>query len=199
MVYLPNIPAANDKPAQSQPEIQTNFTELNTQFSSEHIAFDAAADNGQHKFVTLRRSAGVPPVGTNMILAQALTPAGNPYLQALNSTRIFSVPLVYTNPIGIPVNKGTTANVNLFDFAALGLVPQAGILVLYDNNHQTRTLFSTFVYSAGSLSIPVGSAQLNVSNTFRKFLSVGTMLQVEVNAYPDPNTTVFVRVIGTAI
>lgn len=198
MVYLPTIPAANDKPAQSQPQIQTNFTELNTQFSTEHIAFDSAINNGQHKFVTLKRSAGVPPVGTDMVMAQALTVAGNPYLQALNSTTIFSIPLVYTNPVAINIPAGTGVR-NILNFAGLGFLPQAGTILLYDNNQPGRMVFSPFVYKAGTLSIPVGSAQLATGTTFRKMDSAGAVLQLEVNSYPVGGTTVFVRVIGTAL
>lgn len=201
MVYLPNIPAANDKPAQSQPEIQTNFTELNTQFSSEHIAFDAGADNGQHKFITLKRSAGVPPVGTNMILAQANTVAGNPYLQALNSTTIFSIPLVYTKSVAIPAGGGT---INLFDFFALNFVSQAGTLLVYDVNTINKTILSPFVYIKsplfGTLETPGTTGQLISGSDLIRFNSVGSMLTLETKSpYPGGATTVAVRVIGTAV
>lgn len=193
MVYLPTIPAANDKPAQSQSEIQENFTQLNSQFLTEHVAFNAAADNGQHKFVTLKRSAGVPPVGTNMVIAQALTPAGNPYVQALNSTTIFSIPLVYTTPANIAI-PGAGTN-NLFDFAALGFVPQVGTLLVYDVNTTNRTILSPFVYVGGVLETPGTTGQLKSGGELLRFDSVGSMLQLETNgAY-----TVSVRVIGTAI
>lgn len=199
MVYLPTIPAANDKPAQSQGEIQENFTQLNTQFSTEHVAFNAGADNGQHKFVTLRRSAGVAPVGNNMIIAQALTPAGNPYVQALSSTTIFSIPLVYTNPIAIAVPAGTST-VNLLDFAALGFIPQAGTILVYDNNSISRTVLSPFVYTGGvNLATPGVTGQLIAGTTFTRFSTAGSVLRLEVDSYPLGGTTVSVRVIGTAI
>lgn len=199
MVYLPTIPAANDKPAQSQPQIQTNFTELNTQFSTEHIAFDSAINNGQHKFVTLKRSAGVPPAGTDMIMAQALTIAGNPYLQALNSTTIFSIPLVYTNPVAINIPAGTST-VTLVDFAALGFIPQAGTILVYDNNSISRTVLSPFVYTGGvNLATPGVAGQLVAGTTFTRFSTAGSVLRLEVNSYPAGGTTVFVRVIGTAL
>ena len=199
MVYLPTIPAANDKPAQSQSEIQENFTQLNSQFLTEHVAFNAAADNGQHKFVTLKRSAGVAPLGDNMIIAQALTPAGNPYVQALSSTTIFSIPLVYTNPIAIAVPAGTST-VNLLDFAALGFIPQAGTILVYDNNSISRTVLSPFVYTGGvNLATPGVSGQLVAGTTFTRFSTAGSVLRLEVDSYPLGGTTVSIRVIGTAI
>ena len=190
MVYLPTIPAANDKPAQSQSEIQENFTQLNSQFLTEHVAFNAAADNGQHKFVTLRRSAGVVPVGDNMVIAQALTPAGNPYVQALNATSIFSIPLVYTTTVAVLV--GTS---NLIDFAALGLVPQAGTLFVYDTATVNKTILSPFVYDGVGVVTPGTTGQLISGGDLLRFVYAGTVLQLITTIA----TTVSLRVIGTAI
>lgn len=49
MSYTPGIPNANDLISSSQSQIQTNFTQLNTQFAIDHVAFDAGANNGKHK------------------------------------------------------------------------------------------------------------------------------------------------------
>ncbi len=202
MTYQANIPLAGDKPSVSQGDLLQNFIQINSQFGAEHNALDSPAHDGKHKFVTLQRSAGVPPAGTNMIIAQALTPAGNPYVQALNSTTIFSIPLTYKFTAPTPaVAASATTIVDLIDFATIPLTPQAGEIVLYDINHETRTLFSTFVWVGGKLSIPVGSAQLFVSNTFRKFQSSTSVLQLEVNGGSTGfgATNVSVRIIGTAI
>lgn len=54
MVYKNNIPQPGDSPAtDSQADLLENFAQLNTQFAIDHIAFNAGAGNGEHKFVTL--------------------------------------------------------------------------------------------------------------------------------------------------
>lgn len=57
MSYIPGIPNANDLISSSQSQIQTNFTQLNTQFAIDHVAFDAGANNGKHKQITLENVA----------------------------------------------------------------------------------------------------------------------------------------------
>ena len=198
MTYIANIPLPGDKPSVSQGQMNQNFLQLNSQFSSEHNAFDSPAADGKHKYVTLQRSLGVPPAGTNMVIAQALTPAGNPYLQALNSTNIFSIPLTYINPAGIAIAAGSGTR-TLIDFAALGFIPQAGTLLLYDNSDITRTVFSPFVYRGGILETPGTAGQLVAGSVFTRFDSAGSVLQLVVVSYPIGGTTVSLRVMGTAI
>jgi len=51
MVYLPNIPVGSDRPSSSRGQIQTNFSELDTQYgtSGDHVAFSSATNQGKHK------------------------------------------------------------------------------------------------------------------------------------------------------
>lgn len=53
MVYQPTKPAAADKLNASQADLQENFTQLNNQYGTDHVAFNASADNGYHQLVTL--------------------------------------------------------------------------------------------------------------------------------------------------
>ena len=202
MVYKPNIPASTDKPAQSQPEIQTNFSELNTQFSLEHVAFNAGADNGKHKFVTLQRSAGIVPAGTNLIVAQALTPSGNPYVQVASPTRLFSIPLTYTTPVAIHIIAGS-GNRNLIDFAALGFVPQEGTILSYDTVNKTRVNFSPFSFDGAVIWMPPGTTgQLSSGGsggTFEQFRAAGSVLQMRTNSVPAGGLNVLIFVTGTAL
>lgn len=59
-VYNPSIPAGTDIPADSQGQIQSNFTKLNTDFQVDHTAFDASSNPGQHKRVTIQNVVGDP-------------------------------------------------------------------------------------------------------------------------------------------
>ena len=53
MTYNPSIPADIDLMNISQSELQTNFQQLNTVFSVDHVAFDAISNRGKHNKVTL--------------------------------------------------------------------------------------------------------------------------------------------------
>lgn len=56
MAYKPGIPQpTDDMGATSQGEILENFTQLDSQFGTNHVAFSAAADNGKHSHVTFIR------------------------------------------------------------------------------------------------------------------------------------------------
>jgi hypothetical protein len=57
MVYLPNIPVGSDRPSLSRGQIQTNFSELDTQYGSDHVAFSGSTLNGSHNKVTLNQLA----------------------------------------------------------------------------------------------------------------------------------------------
>jgi hypothetical protein len=164
MSYLPGIPLASDLPSQSQPQILQNFTQLNTQFGTEHNALDSAAHDGKHKFVTLQQSAGVVPAGTNSILAKALSPApyNSPYLQYHTSTTLFSVPICITvRGVAVPAVGGSDPiyAFNAFDGS------WAGFVIVYDEANYRRTIMSPFVYEAG-INIVSVPAYHDPTNTF---------------------------------
>lgn len=205
MVYLPTIPAATDKPAQSQADIQENFTQLNNQFKTEHVAFNAATLNGQHKFVTLQRGGGVAPTGQNVILAQAVTPAGNPYLQFYQGTAagyssdFYSIPMTASTSKALAAHAGNHTY-SLVDFTTFGgvgkpLIPQTGTILVYDDSSRTRSVFTTFVYIGGVLNIPGG--QLTSGTTFLGLTSAGSVLQLHTNNMPAH--TVIIKVTGIAV
>ena len=53
MTFNVAIPAAADDPSVSQGQMLTNFNLTNTYFSTDHIALNAGADQGEHQQVTL--------------------------------------------------------------------------------------------------------------------------------------------------
>lgn len=67
MTYNPNIPAANDLISVSQLDLLNNFQSLNSQFgtSGDHVALDAASDNGKHKKSTYIEQSGDPTTAAN--------------------------------------------------------------------------------------------------------------------------------------
>jgi hypothetical protein len=52
MSYNASIPQPNDDPALSQGQFLTNFSQLNNQFSFDHVPFSAGGNAGFHKKVT---------------------------------------------------------------------------------------------------------------------------------------------------
>lgn len=172
MAYLDNIPIATDVPAVSQPQIVQNFSQLNTQFGVEHVALTSPLNQGKHKYVTLQRSLGIPPVGTDISLAQAVTALGNPYLQCNDSAWVRSVPTIVT--VTGNINPGTNV---IFDFAAApGMPPQMGHVHVMDSNTGGKSIFTFFVWMGGSLHIAGTSAQLISGSVWTKVDAIGTTL-----------------------
>jgi hypothetical protein len=71
MTYNPAIPQPGDFISQSQGQILTNFSQLDTVFAQDHIELDdsTAADRGKHKQVTLKElSAGPATTSTEIAL-----------------------------------------------------------------------------------------------------------------------------------
>lgn len=60
MVYKPGIPQPEDDMGNtSQPELLENFSQLDSQFGTNHVAFSASADNGKHSHVTYIRTPDI--------------------------------------------------------------------------------------------------------------------------------------------
>jgi hypothetical protein len=58
--YNPNVPQPNQTLAQTHLPILTNFTEINNQFSVDHVALTAATNRGMHKQVELSQVSAAP-------------------------------------------------------------------------------------------------------------------------------------------
>ena len=185
------VPAPTDIPRNSQTAILTNFTSLNTQFATEHIALNAPANNGKHKFVTLMRSLGVVPAGTDAILAQAATVAGNPYLQYHTSTQLYSIPII-TTVTGVIVNGLHT----IFDFSALPMIPQMGTIQVMDANSGGKSIFTMFTWKGGVLQVPPTSAQLVAGSTWTYFDTNGAKLRMNNTGGAD---TYLLKITGSSL
>lgn len=65
MAYTPNCPLGPQKINASQPIINANFQQLNTQFSVNHVALTAGSQNGKHTFVSMREQGADPATAAN--------------------------------------------------------------------------------------------------------------------------------------
>lgn len=112
-----NTPQAADRINATQPLIQANFTTINTDFSVDHIGFNAAAHNGKHKQITFVQQAGAPAFAANEIglynIASALCLYNSYTAKTVPLTTKTYVPGGNANffylPSGLLVKFGTTA------------------------------------------------------------------------------------------
>ncbi len=82
-MFNPDIPQSQDDLSVSQGDLLTNFTQLNTQFSVNHVAFnDAGADKGKHKFVTFVEQLQDPASKGNEYIIYSKDSNGEPELFA---------------------------------------------------------------------------------------------------------------------
>jgi hypothetical protein len=195
MTYNPNVPAAGTAPSQSRAPIQTNFSQINTRFGVEHTALTGT--NGKHKYITLTQTPGAPaPAGTELVLSQEVA-FGTQYPRVINSAGAISlVPLVKNvfKVINIPGSSLQT----IVDFSTLSIGHTAGTIFVFQLGHPTRSIFTTFFYLPGALSIPGTSpgwnGQLNSGSTTFTFAHLeksGDLLQLKINgAFNDTVVTV---------
>lgn len=91
MTYNPNIPQAADIISNSQPELLSNFQQLDAQFSTDHVAFSATTNNGFHKKVTYDdfTSPAPTPTGSQGVAYTEDNGAGAPRELFKNSQNTF--------------------------------------------------------------------------------------------------------------
>lgn len=123
MSFNPSIPQPTDIPSESQGQILTNFTQLNTIFSNNHVTFNAAANNGKHTFCQFPEQGAAPATAVNegaIYTRQGVSAVaelffrressgtelgltGAPTTTAIVGGTVYG----YTTPFGFTVNWGT--------------------------------------------------------------------------------------------
>ena len=63
MVYNPAIPGQTDWLSNSQAQVQTNFTALDTIFGVDHVTYSAVTNNGLHSKITFSNVTADPALG----------------------------------------------------------------------------------------------------------------------------------------
>lgn len=62
MVYKPNVPQPTDTFGQSQADFLENFSQLNTLYGKDHVAWDGGAEAGKHTALRLQQQGADPAV-----------------------------------------------------------------------------------------------------------------------------------------
>lgn len=69
MTYQPGIPLPSTDMSESQQDLLDNFTQLNTQFGNDHVAFDETSNNGKHNKATMLEQA-TPATNPSLVPAE---------------------------------------------------------------------------------------------------------------------------------
>lgn len=85
MTYTLGIPAANLSPAAQQADLATNTDLANTFFGVDHVAYTAAADQGEHAKVTFNNVQADPALAAPKAQLYTKTVAGNQQLFFANA------------------------------------------------------------------------------------------------------------------
>lgn len=85
MTYTLGIPAGNLSPAAQQADLATNTDLANTYFGVDHVAYTAAADQGEHAKVTFNNVQADPALAAPKAQLYTKTVAGNQQLFFANA------------------------------------------------------------------------------------------------------------------
>ena len=122
MVFKPDIPQAANDLSVSQGDLLENYSQLNTQFGVNHVAFDVTSgDAGKHNLVTFVEQAADPTSAANEAIIFATDDAGDTELAIK------------------PENNGASYQITKDGYLNLGIIPFAA--VNFDN---ALTLHSSF-------------------------------------------------------
>lgn len=186
MVFNPNIPAATDDPSQSQSQMLTNFNLANTYFGVNHVAFNAASDQGKHNFSTYVDQGGDPATAVNEIALYSKDVGGNSTLFLRKENNGAVVQMSNLNPVSAA---------NGYTFLPGALLLQWGTATLIALGDTTVNFPITF--SAQAYSVIINLINLPAA-TIIPTLNTGTIsatsFQVSYNGVV--NTDIYWMAIG---
>lgn len=125
MSYLVNPVPSGTKPSATFNNLNTNASTVNSQYGTDHVAFDAGANNGQHQKISFPLALSVTPtptgdqqviypVGTGSTLGLSIaTAAGIVGLSNIQTTTIGTAPFQLTRmvlPSGLILYYGIVTN-----------------------------------------------------------------------------------------
>ena len=176
MTYTLGIPAANLSPAAQQADLATNTDLANTFFGVDHVAFTAAADQGEHAKVTFNNVQADPALAAPKAQLYTKTVAGN-------------LQLFFANAAGTQQISAGPAG-TLIPFAQCRAVPAGGNAYTVSSS----TNINSIVRATGSgfivAIVTLGSAVADI-NTAR--------VLVTVNAQTTGGTPAYIPVVANPI
>lgn len=185
MSYNPAIPGPNDILAQSQAQIQTNFSQADSIFDINHITFDDAtvAERGKHRKVDLKRIPAPGSVATEAVLYQKLS-NGSSQIFMQRDGNATEIQLTGANP---------TAAATGCTFLPGGLKMNWGkVTVPVANGSVTATFNQAFTGDPFS----VVATAINSSGTVNAIATVSGVLSNECTIRSNQNNDVYYIAIG---
>jgi len=192
MTYNPNIPQPTDIIAQSQPQILTNFTQLNAQFAIDHVAYTVGgATAGHHQAVHVLNQALDPTTGGTEGAVYAKVQGGNseafyryqssgPIQQVTNRSSIFGA---FFAGVRVSGTFGGTAvitgtPINVASIMTVGGATSATLTVNFTNNAPSLDYFVFYSIIGNFNGTPVGCSAItrNLNSfvlTFTTNLGIG--------------------------
>lgn len=109
MTFNPGIPQSSDIPSQSQSQILTNFSQLNTIFGNNHYEFNNAtvANRGKHKFVSMPAQGSDPATSSSEMALYTKIVSGNTELFVRRESNGTVVQLTGPASTTIPAQNGS--------------------------------------------------------------------------------------------
>lgn len=172
MTFNAAIPQSTDDPSVSQGQILTNFSQLNTQFSVNHIALTAGADNGKHTFIEMLDQVADPATAVNEMTIYSKDLAGVSTLYMRKESSGTVIQLSAADP---------TIAANGSSFMAGGIIVKWGGSII--NTGPTAVAFVTpFPNAIYSLVLTVGN-----SATSSQQVVYSNLTQAGFNGYGSTN------------
>ena len=209
MSFNPNIPRPTDLLSNSQADLLSNNTSINSTFSQNHIPLNVATNNGKHTFVELVANSGSPPTASGEGTLYTFTSgsvtdlwyvpdaSGNDYQLTRTNASKFSLFGANNNyqaaggsnasvtggwtflPGGLILNYGSASSLN----------PGGSITVKYANPFTSST-YSVVVTPRTSTSIGGGNHDWDVSSI------VNASFGLTINGNYDSGDTFYFYAIG---
>lgn len=164
--YKNNIPQPNDDiGAQSQQDLLNNFSELDTQFGNNHIAFSAGTDNGKHKKIEFNtNNAPGAPIGTQSEIYTADATPEAYFINAANTALISGIKAWCTFvPSAAPTLGATSFNITSVTRLAKGQYQLAFTNPLATSTYAVLATYTTST-NADGIGDTVQSYNITVNN-----------------------------------
>ena len=159
MTFNPSIPQANDIISSSQPQILTNFTQLNTLFGIDHIEYDnaTAANRGKHNKITFIQQAADPAPPAGEIALYTKNVGGTPRL-FIQEQAPGSAIYQFSGAVPTAANPGST-------WLPGGLIIKFGTQLLNQAGNTTINFVSAFPTNVFSITTCLRSATGGLNDT----------------------------------
>ena len=165
MSYNPNIPQASDIPSQSQGEMLTNFSQLNTVFDVDHVPFNdgTVSNRGKHDQSTYIELGADPSTAANEVAVYCKDVGGNSRLFMRQESAGTVIQLSGANP-----TSGTSGST----FLAGGLIIKWGVRTSPSDG--VSVTFAGGAFPNNVFALTLGERRNGTSQTSTYFTSLTT-------------------------